>query len=163
MQDVILDVHRQLDGFSGTTEAEFLGWIKRISSGHVARVHRSYLGAKIRDVSREDYTFDTGACATSIDSVVDAAIQTEEVAWLNCAIDQLPEYHRRVVELRMDGRTFREIANDMDRSVDSVQKLWARGLVKLRDALAKPDSNAVVEVPLAVVDGHSDLPGDSCS
>jgi len=41
-----------------------------------------------------------------------------------------------VVVLRnLEELTFAEVADQMNRSVDSVQKIWVRALVKLRQAM----------------------------
>jgi len=49
------------------------------------------------------------------------------------ALSRLPEDYERVLILRhLEGLTFPEIAQRMERSVDSVEKLWIRGLSRLR-------------------------------
>ncbi len=48
-------------------------------------------------------------------------------------LSQLPEDYREVIVLRhLEELTFPEIAERLDRSVDSVQKVWVRALAKLR-------------------------------
>jgi RNA polymerase sigma-70 factor (ECF subfamily) len=49
------------------------------------------------------------------------------------ALEALPPDYNRVLTLRhFQGHTFPEVADAMGRSVDSVQKLWVRGLARLR-------------------------------
>jgi RNA polymerase sigma-70 factor (ECF subfamily) len=49
------------------------------------------------------------------------------------ALAQLPEHYREVIVLRhLQEQTFPEIAAQLDRTVDSVEKLWARALIRLR-------------------------------
>ena len=49
------------------------------------------------------------------------------------ALARLPEDYQTVIVLRhMEGLTFPQVAERMGRSVDSVEKLWLRGLTKLR-------------------------------
>src|SRR4051812_42088320 len=44
VQDVFLEVHRQLSRFRGNSEAEFLAWLRRILAGQIAVVVRRYFG-----------------------------------------------------------------------------------------------------------------------
>ncbi len=49
------------------------------------------------------------------------------------ALESLPDDYRTVILLRnVDNMPFRDIAQVMQRSVDSVEKLWVRGLGKLK-------------------------------
>lgn len=55
-------------------------------------------------------------------------------------IHRLPEHYRRVVQLRyLDGEAFETIANEMNRSVDAVQKLHVRAVEQLRRELETVD------------------------
>jgi RNA polymerase sigma-70 factor (ECF subfamily) len=48
----------------------------------------------------------------------------------------LPEAYREVIILRhLEGLSFPEVGRRMQRSVDSVKNLWARGLGQLRRTL----------------------------
>ena len=52
------------------------------------------------------------------------------------ALEQLPADYREVLVLRhLEGLTFPEVARRMGRSLDSVEKLWMRGLVRLRQIM----------------------------
>ena len=49
------------------------------------------------------------------------------------ALDRLPADYREVIVLRhLEGIPFAEISGRLGRSEDSVQKLWVRGLARLR-------------------------------
>ena len=49
------------------------------------------------------------------------------------ALENLPKDYREVLVFRhMEGLTFPEIARRMERTQDSVEKLWVRGLARLR-------------------------------
>ena len=49
------------------------------------------------------------------------------------ALSQLPDDYQVVLVLRhLEGLTFPQISERMGRSVDSVEKLWLRGLTRLR-------------------------------
>ncbi len=55
---------------------------------------------------------------------------------LAAALDQLPEDYREVLILRhLESLSFPDVARRMERTVDSVEKLWTRALSKLRSLL----------------------------
>ena len=50
--------------------------------------------------------------------------------------EQLPADYREVIILRhLEGLSFPDVAQRMGRTVDSVDKLWARALARLRRSL----------------------------
>ena len=52
------------------------------------------------------------------------------------ALAQLPDDYREALILRhLEGLTFSAVATRMGRSVESVKKVWARGLARLRGLL----------------------------
>jgi RNA polymerase sigma-70 factor (ECF subfamily) len=54
------------------------------------------------------------------------------------ALDRLPVAYREVIVLRhLEGLNFGEVARRMNKSEDSVQKLWVRGLTALREAMGE--------------------------
>ena len=60
----------------------------------------------------------------------------EQSVELADALALLPEAYRDVLVLRhLEGLTFPEVARRMERSVDSVEKLWMRALVQLRQKM----------------------------
>jgi RNA polymerase sigma-70 factor (ECF subfamily) len=145
VQETFLEAHRQLDQFRGTTEAELLAWLRRILAGRIALTMRQYLGTKGRDVAlerelavqldRSSQAMDRGLAA-SISTPSQHASKREQVVLLAEALDSLPEDYREVIILRhLQGLTFAEVARAMNRSEDSVQKLWVRSLASLRGSL----------------------------
>jgi RNA polymerase sigma-70 factor (ECF subfamily) len=51
-------------------------------------------------------------------------------------LEQLPSDYREVLVLRnLEGLTFPQVAERMGRSLDSVEKLWIRGLARLQQVL----------------------------
>src|ERR1700722_5825361 len=53
VQETFLDAHRQLGHFRGTTEGEFVAWLRRILAGQLALTLRHYVGTKGRDIHLE--------------------------------------------------------------------------------------------------------------
>jgi RNA polymerase sigma-70 factor (ECF subfamily) len=144
-QDVCLEVHRHFGQFNGTTEAEFGAWIRKILAGLVANSVRRYHGTKKRDVRRErplaERSLDSSAVygretAARGGTPSEEAINRETSDQLASAIDQLAPHYRQVIELRVgEGLPFAEIAQEMGRSLDSVEKLWWRAVGKLRSSM----------------------------
>jgi RNA polymerase sigma-70 factor (ECF subfamily) len=60
-------------------------------------------------------------------------MRREQGVLLAEALARLPEDYREIVMLRhLEDLPFAEVAVRMNRSVDSVQKLWVRALARLR-------------------------------
>jgi RNA polymerase sigma-70 factor, ECF subfamily len=67
------------------------------------------------------------------------AVRREQAVMLADALGQLPDAYREVIILRhLEGLTFPEVAGRMGRTVESVKKLWARALARLRSTLGEP-------------------------
>jgi RNA polymerase sigma-70 factor (ECF subfamily) len=64
------------------------------------------------------------------------ASRREQAVLLADKLAELPDDYREVIILRqLEGLGFKEVAVRMNRSEDSVQKLWVRALAKLRRSL----------------------------
>ena len=64
------------------------------------------------------------------------AAHREQAVLLANALKNLPADYGKVIVLHhLNGLSLPEVARRMDRSLDSVKKLWIRGLARLRDAL----------------------------
>jgi RNA polymerase sigma-70 factor (ECF subfamily) len=142
VQDTFLAAHRHFGRFQGTTEAEFVSWLRQILATNLAMLLRRYLGTRGRDVrlerelvcelDRSSQVLDRGLLATS-SSPSQQATRREQAVLLADALDQLPETYREVIILRhLEGLSFPEVARRMQRSLDSVKNLWARALGQLR-------------------------------
>lgn len=145
VQETFLEAHRQISRFRGTSEAELLAWLRRILAGQVAQLLRRYFGTKGRDVKLErelgiqldqsSQLMDGGFIAT-LSTPSQHASGREQAVLLAKALDRLSVDHREVIVLRhLEALSFPEVAARMDRSEDSVQKLWVRALTKLRRVL----------------------------
>jgi RNA polymerase sigma-70 factor (ECF subfamily) len=64
------------------------------------------------------------------------AVRREQEVLVADALSLLPNDYREVLVLRhLEGLSFPDVAQRMQRSLDSVKNLWARALVRLRSAL----------------------------
>jgi RNA polymerase sigma-70 factor (ECF subfamily) len=145
VQETFLEAHRQFSNFRGTTEAEFLAWLRRILGGQLALVLRRYLGVKGRDVNLEreigghlnqsSGALDGGLLA-SLSTPSQHASRREQAVLLAEALDRLPEDYREVIILRhLEGLAFSEVAQRTGRTENGARKLWARALASLRQFL----------------------------
>jgi RNA polymerase sigma-70 factor, ECF subfamily len=145
VQETFLKAHRDLARFRGRTEAELVHWLRQILVANLAMLVRRYCGTQRRDVRLEcelavgmDHSsriLDRGLVAAD-SSPSQRAARREQAVLLANALQQLPEDYREVLILRhMEGLAFPEVARQMGRTLDSVKKLWTRGLVQLRRSL----------------------------
>jgi RNA polymerase sigma-70 factor (ECF subfamily) len=142
VQEVFLEAHRHFDRFEGTTEAEVIAWLRQVLAGQYSHLVRRYCGTQRRYVRLErqldeqldqsSRTIDRGLMALQ-SSPSQRAARSEQGVLLANALQQLPTDYREVIILRhLQGLSFAEIARQLGRSVDSVEKLWVRGLDRLR-------------------------------
>ncbi len=142
VQETFLEAHRNFAQFRGGSEAEFVAWLRGILAARIANVVRHYVGTQGRDIRREqaleinlDHSsraLDRGLISLH-SSPSQQAVRHEQGVFLAQALARLPEDYREVVVLRhLEELSFPEVALRMERSLDSVQKLWVRALARLR-------------------------------
>jgi RNA polymerase sigma-70 factor (ECF subfamily) len=145
LQDVSLEAYRDIGRFRGSTEGEFLCWLRNMLARILMNQMRRYLGTARRDLRREQPLFDhddsTGCRA--LDPVApdtspsQRALKHERFGRLAEAIERLPALYRKVIVLRHnEGRSFADVARELDRTEDSVKNMWFRALRHLRGTLA---------------------------
>ena len=149
VQDTFLEAHRHFANFQGTSEPQLVAWLRQILAGKVAHLLRHYLGTQARDVRLEPELaagLDTSSRMLGADLMAamstpsQQAARREQAVLLADALAQLPDDYREVVVLRhLEGLRFPEIAQRMGRSLDSVQKLWLRGLARLRQVFGESE------------------------
>jgi RNA polymerase sigma-70 factor (ECF subfamily) len=147
VQEAFLEAHRDFAQFRGATEAELLAWLRQVLVRNLANQVRRYLGTRGRDVrlerelSREVEESSAAlglALAAPGSSPSDRAARREQSVWLADALEQLPEDYRAVIVLRhLEGLAFPEVAARLGRTADSVKKVWARALARLRGLLGE--------------------------
>ncbi len=148
VQETFLEAHRQFAQFRGTTEREVLAWLRRILAGQLALTMRRFLGTRGRDVrlERELATHLENSSAvlekgltSPVSSPSHAMKQREQSVILAEALNRIAIDYREVIILRhFESLSFAEAAGRMNRTVDSVEKLWVRALAKLRKEMSEP-------------------------
>jgi RNA polymerase sigma-70 factor (ECF subfamily) len=142
VQETMLEAHRNFGRFQGSEEPQFVSWLRQILAAKVTNLVRHYFGTQGRDVRLEQ------ALAAEVDhssrmlgqdlmaSVTSPSVQAvrrEQAVLLADALEKLPKDYKEVIILRhIEGLPFAAVARRMERTEDSVQKLWLRALARLR-------------------------------
>jgi RNA polymerase sigma-70 factor (ECF subfamily) len=144
VQETLLLVQRDLPDFRGKTEAELLVWLRCIMAS-VSAKHVRHYSRQRRDAALEcQIEDDLNQSSQVVERVLMArdtspsekSIKRERAVILSRALTQLPaDYREALIIHRLEGMTIAQTAERMGRSVDSVQKLLARGLLELRRRL----------------------------
>jgi RNA polymerase sigma-70 factor, ECF subfamily len=147
VQETFLEAHRNFRLFRGTDEPQFVHWLRQILAAKVANLVRHYIGTQKRDARLEqeleanlnNSSRMLGAeLAASLDSPSQQAVRREQAVLLANALECLPPDYREVIILRhLEELTFPEVAQRMGRTLNSVQKLWLRGLARLRQVFGE--------------------------
>lgn len=146
-QEVCLAAHGSILDFRGESVEEFSAWLRGILT-HILAMHvRTFLGTKKRDPRLEQRLDQSLASATGflqsqiagdMTSPSQHVARNEALLQLAGALEDLPDDYRQVIVLRhVEGLPFAEIARSMGRSIDSVEKLWVRGLAKLKAGMSE--------------------------
>jgi RNA polymerase sigma-70 factor (ECF subfamily) len=148
VQEACLQAHVRFADFRGITEEEFLAWLRRILGSELTRMTRRFLDAQCRDVRLEeeiqqgldDSSDRFHALVWPGSSPSQSVSRHERPVRLAAALGKLPDDYREVIILHhLEGLPLGEVAQRMARSIDSVDKLWVRGLIKLKRLLAGVD------------------------
>ena len=145
VQETFLEAHQNIGRFRGASEGEFVRWLRQILAANLSDLLRRYLGTQGRDVrlereiadafDRSSALLDRGLVAPQ-SSPSQQAARREQAVLLADALEQLPDDYRDVLVLRhLEGLTFPQVSSRMGRSLDSVEKLWMRGLARLRQIM----------------------------
>lgn len=152
VQETFLQAHRAFGQFRGKTAPEFLGWLRQILANQFAHLLEKHVHAAKRDVRRE-VSLDAigasldrstarleGVLADKGPSPSSAAQRHEHVIMLANELADLPEDYRQVLMLRnLEGLSFLEVAERLERSQGAVRMLWFRAIRKLREQLEAKD------------------------
>jgi RNA polymerase sigma-70 factor (ECF subfamily) len=148
LQEVWLEIHRKIVTFRGSSEREFLMWVRRMIGSILANQVRHFLGTKCRDLRLERALVDeldesSRALNQSLiapqSTPSQQAVRREQAVILADALQGLPEDYREVIILRqLEGLSFPDVARRLGRTEDSVKNVWLRALARLRRTLEEP-------------------------
>jgi RNA polymerase sigma-70 factor (ECF subfamily) len=145
VQETFLEAHRGFVQFRGATEAELVAWLRQILASALAMLVRRYCGTQRRNVALErELAAELEQSSRALDRGLvgaqstpsERAARREQAVLLADALGRLPGDYREVMILRhLEGLSFPDVARRMGRTVDSVKKLWVRGLAQMRRQL----------------------------
>lgn len=146
VQETILEAHRRLPECSARPPLPFYPWLRGIASDRIGKMHRTHLGAKSRDVSRE-VSSPCGLPDDSVDFLAQRLLNQEgcPVQWLlkeelrrrvRETLDQLSVEDRRVLILRLvEEMNTAETALVLGLSEPAVRMRQLRALERFADHL----------------------------
>jgi RNA polymerase sigma-70 factor, ECF subfamily len=144
LQEVSLEACRGIGNFRGSTEGEFLCWLRKILESILLNQVRHYFGTGRRNLRQERRLADMNDSTRGLErdliapdtSPSQKAVKHERTSRLAEAIETLPAPYRDVIVLRhLNGLSFLEVARRMERTEDSVKNMWVRALRQLRGLL----------------------------
>ena len=148
VQDAFFEAHRDFNQFRGASTAEFVAWLRRIAVNNLLRAVEQHVLAEKRDVRRQISIDDVGRrleqSTVRLQSLLVApaetpshcAVRRENEILLADALTALPADYRDIIMLRhIQGLSFDEVAERMQRSGGAVRMLWLRALKKLREIM----------------------------
>ena len=148
VQDALFEAHRHFPAFRGTDVSQLVRWLRQILAARASNLVRHYFGTKGRDVRMEqdiaaelDRSSEMlgGQLAASVSSPSQGALRQELGVQMADALERLDPAYRDVIILRhFEGLSFPNVAARMNRSQDSVEKLWLRALAQLRRSFSDP-------------------------
>ncbi len=152
IQETMLEAFRDFEHFGGSSEQEWLAWLKRILAHNVADFVRRYRGTAKRQTRREvpirspqdsTHAFGVAEPAAPCPTPSQEFLQIDNELRVTAALAQLPANYQEVIVLRnLQRLSFNEVAERMERSRPAVQMLWMRAIKKLQEAMEageKPD------------------------
>ncbi len=151
VQQTFLEAHRGLANFRGTTEGEWLCWLKQILVHNAADFVRRYHGVEKRSAGREVSLASSEESGRNAPQLSDGGpspsqlvMQKELQLQVADAVARLPEDYQEVVILRnLQQLPFDEVAERMGRSRPAVQMLWMRAIRKLQEVMHESESGEI--------------------
>jgi len=152
VQDAMLAAHTDFAAFRGGSERELLAWLRQILINCLHHVIETHLRAKMRDMRREISVEQVGASldrsaynftqmlADRGPSPSAPMQQRERAVALADQLSRLPSQYRDVIVLRnLQGLSFEEVADRMDRKPGTVRMLWLRAIEKFKQIYQPTD------------------------
>jgi RNA polymerase sigma-70 factor, ECF subfamily len=145
VQETMLAAHGDFGKFRGSSERELLAWLRQILINCLHHAIETHLKAKMRDVRRETSVEQVSAAldrsVVSLAQVLadqgpspSAPMRQREraVAFADQLAKLRPQYRDVIVLRNLQGLSFEEVADRMDRKSGTVRMLWLRAIEKLK-------------------------------
>jgi len=152
VQETMLAAHRDFGKFRGGSEREFLAWLRQILINCLHHAIETHLRAKMRDVrcevSIEQMSTALDRSAANLGQMLadpgpspSVCVRRRERAVM--LADQLaklrPQYRDVIVLRNLQGLSFEEVAQRMNRKSGSVRMLWLRAIEKFKKVVEPID------------------------
>jgi RNA polymerase sigma-70 factor (ECF subfamily) len=142
VQETLLQAQEIFERFRGSSRKELLAWLAQTLEFKHAQTVRRYVKAEMRDVGRElpieiiGFSLVDDKRRSTAPSPESAVRRIEKLEQFKAALERLPEDYRLVIELRgLQQKPFSELADEMQRSIGAVRKIWIRAVQRLGDEL----------------------------
>jgi RNA polymerase sigma-70 factor, ECF subfamily len=145
VQETMLAAHRDFGSFRGGSEREFLAWLRQVLISCLHHAVEVHVKAKKRDVRREVPIEQLSAAldrsvANFAQALADPGASPsaslghrERAVALADKLAELKADYRDVIVLRnLQGLSFDEIAERMDRKAGAVRMLWLRAIERFK-------------------------------
>jgi len=151
VQETLFLASRHFDQFQGTTEKQWLQWLRQIMRRRLFRFAREHIRTGKRNVYRE-IPLERESAASGLSQVPSLQVVSHASSPSACAqrrelasavaelLGRLSPAYRDVLTYRnLQGLRFDEVARRMGRSPGAVRVLWLRALDQLRTQLTGED------------------------
>ena len=143
VQDALISALNGLKDFTYKNEGDFLRWLARITQNQL-RDNLDKIYTDKRDIRKEirleKYGQTTGSGFVGNPGPIHATTPSvimskkEDLDKLEKAIDQLkPDYREVIVLAKIDGLSYKEIADKLGKTIDSVAHLLSRAMLALTE------------------------------
>jgi RNA polymerase sigma-70 factor (ECF subfamily) len=152
VQETMLAAHRDFGSFRGANERDLLAWLRRVLINCLHHAVETHVGAKMRDVRCEISLEQVSAAMdrSAVDFAQNLADpgpspsfplrQRERAVILANQLSKLRPQYREVIVLRnLQGLSFEEVAEQMDRKPGTVRMLWLRAIDKFKKVYEPSD------------------------
>jgi RNA polymerase sigma-70 factor, ECF subfamily len=144
VQETMLGAYRDFRKFRGQTEGELVAWLRQILIHCLHHAYEMHFQAGRRDIRREISLEDVDRSSNRLAGIAQAvAAQGESpsapardreraVAMADQLAKLRPDYREVIVLRNLQGLSFEEVAQRMDRKPGAVRMLWLRAIEKFR-------------------------------
>lgn len=149
VQEVCVQAHQSIGQFRGSSEGEFLAWLRTVLASRLNRLLEQHVGAEKRDIRRErnmhELANSLGHSSVRLEELLvdrtpspSSELQRSEllVAMSNLMAELSDDYRQVLLLRHIETLSFAEVAQRMGRTTGATRMLWFRAIDRLRQLLA---------------------------
>jgi len=145
VQQSMIVANQKIGQFHGTTQGEFLAWMRQILINECRQTSRLFQGTEKRSISREQ-SLQLGPNSEAGDRPLNdpqttpstQAINEEQIQLVQRAMGSMSEAERQVIEMRnWQEMSFEDIGKSIGKSPEAARKFWSRSILKLEQELTR--------------------------